>query len=150
LSLKFSKIDPLSFSDHASLSPDDVCYHLGEYTARRGYSYSAMNQLVLNLKKKPDCSSNELRHKRIAINAVASDANRPRRHETPEWFLAVPLQCPVNLEAARGREQALGRKEGLVVLRAQYALRRLIGGPDVNAPSFGLRETHAFPFFRSR
>jgi hypothetical protein len=72
LSLKFSKIDPLSFSDHASLAPDDVCYHLGEYTARRGYSFSPTNQLIINLKKKPsESNSNELYYKSVAISTIA-------------------------------------------------------------------------------
>jgi predicted amidophosphoribosyltransferase len=44
---------------------------LGEYTARRGFSYSPTNQLINNLKKKPhSASSRELQYKNLAINEI--------------------------------------------------------------------------------
>src|SRR6266700_839522 len=45
------KIDELTHPDHSYLTAEDVCYFLGEYTARKGFAGSAMNKLVLNLKK---------------------------------------------------------------------------------------------------
>jgi len=51
---RFTKIDPLSLPDHFYLTADDECYFLGEYTARKGYSFSDTNQLILNLKKTMD------------------------------------------------------------------------------------------------
>jgi hypothetical protein len=46
-----TKIDDLTFPDHYRLENTDECYFVGEYTARAGYSYSATNDLVHNLKK---------------------------------------------------------------------------------------------------
>jgi hypothetical protein len=89
LSLKFSRIDPLNFSDHFHLAQDDVCYHLGEYTARKGFSFSYTNKLIVNFKKKPSvANAYELRYKAQAIEEAAkvfrsvlnSEANRERLH----------------------------------------------------------------------
>jgi hypothetical protein len=49
-----TKLDELYLSDHWYLDATDECYFGGEYTAGRGYSHSATNQLILNLKKKMD------------------------------------------------------------------------------------------------
>jgi hypothetical protein len=49
-----TKIDELILSDHWYLQPQDDCYFIGEYTAGRGFSYSATNQLIYNLKKSMD------------------------------------------------------------------------------------------------
>jgi hypothetical protein len=48
---RLSRIDALTFLDHHYLDATDECYFLGEYTARKGYAFSATNQLVLNFKK---------------------------------------------------------------------------------------------------
>ena len=40
--------------NHSFLSATDVCYYLGEYTARKPYSYSDTNSLISNFKKKLD------------------------------------------------------------------------------------------------
>ena len=46
-----TKLDELNLTDHRHLDARDECYFIGEYTAGRGYSHSATNQLILNLKK---------------------------------------------------------------------------------------------------
>lgn len=46
-----TRIDELNLPDHHHLDGRDNCYFIGEYTAGRGYTHSATNQLVLNLKK---------------------------------------------------------------------------------------------------
>jgi hypothetical protein len=46
-----TEIDKLTRPDHSYLGPDDLCYFLGEYTARKGFSHSDTNNLILNLKK---------------------------------------------------------------------------------------------------
>jgi predicted amidophosphoribosyltransferase len=105
LPLKFSRVDPLSFSDHFHLERNDVCYYLGEYTARQGYTFSPTNRLILNLKKKPTAKSSELYWKQQAISeaaralraVLASDANLDKlRHATlipipPSSMLGDPL-----------------------------------------------------------
>jgi hypothetical protein len=51
---RFTKIDDLTRPDHWYLTQDDECYFFGEYTARKGFSFSATNQLSLNFKKRAD------------------------------------------------------------------------------------------------
>src|ERR1700733_9219526 len=48
------EIDDLTRPDHYHLDAGDTCLFLGEYTARKGFSFSATNQLVLNFKKSVD------------------------------------------------------------------------------------------------
>ena len=48
---RLTRIDPITLPDHSHLAATDEIYFLGEYTARQGYSFSATNNLVLNLKK---------------------------------------------------------------------------------------------------
>jgi len=67
-------IDKLTRQDHSYLAPEDSCFFLGEYTARKGYAYSDTNNLIINLKK--DASRRgkpEWRYKEMAI-AASSDA----------------------------------------------------------------------------
>jgi hypothetical protein len=48
---RLTEIDDLTRPDHFYLMADDACHFLGEYTARKGYAFSATNQLVLNFEK---------------------------------------------------------------------------------------------------
>ena len=47
---RLTEIDELTRSDHSFLGPSDRCFFLGDYTARKGWSHSDTNQLILNLK----------------------------------------------------------------------------------------------------
>jgi hypothetical protein len=99
LPLKLSKIDSLSLADHFNLDASDSCYHLGEYTARKGYNFSETNNLLLNLKKKPTAKASELRYKETAIHHVAaalraalnSAANRD--HLRASTLVPTPPSC---------------------------------------------------------
>lgn len=51
---RLTKIDELTLGDHSYLASEDRCYFLGEYTARKGFSHSATNNLIINLKKPID------------------------------------------------------------------------------------------------
>lgn len=51
---RFTKVDDLIREDHSYLTGEDVCYFLGEYTARKGYRFSATNDLISNFKKSVD------------------------------------------------------------------------------------------------
>lgn len=51
---RLTKIDHLTRCDHPHLRDDDNCYFLGEYTARKGFAYSATNNLIINFKKPMD------------------------------------------------------------------------------------------------
>lgn len=48
---RLTLIDDLIRQDHWYLTDDDICYFLGEYTARKGHAFSKTNDLVLNFKK---------------------------------------------------------------------------------------------------
>ncbi len=69
---RLTKIDDLARPDHFYLTPADDCYFLGEYTARKGYAFSATNQLVLNFKKAMDKRHTaQWRYKEQAIGEAA-------------------------------------------------------------------------------
>lgn len=48
---RLTEIDKLTRADHYYLTEADNCLFLGEYTARKGFSYSLTNKVVLNFKK---------------------------------------------------------------------------------------------------
>jgi hypothetical protein len=52
--IRLTKIDDLTRPDHFYLTAADSCYFLGEYTARKGFAFSAANNLILNFKKSMD------------------------------------------------------------------------------------------------
>lgn len=69
---RFTKVDDLTRPHHHNLTPDDTCYFLGEYTARRGYAFSATNDLIINLKKPMDRRGrSEWGYKQWAIQRAA-------------------------------------------------------------------------------
>ena len=47
---RLTEIDDLTRPDHRYLAASDVCHFIGEYTARRGFAYSATNSLILDFK----------------------------------------------------------------------------------------------------
>lgn len=83
------KIDELTRPDHTFLAPDDECYYLGEYTARRGFAFSEMNNLINNLRKPMDRKGRpEWKHKEAAI---VTSARMLREAINEEWLEAVTL-----------------------------------------------------------
>ncbi|MCI1680456.1 MAG: hypothetical protein LKK36_09280 [Ewingella americana] len=73
MTFRLTKIDELTRPDHYHLDESDNCYFFGEYTARKGFSHSDTNQLILNLKKGSDKKgSYEYRYKGRAIQQVAN------------------------------------------------------------------------------
>jgi hypothetical protein len=68
------KIDELVLGEHGSVSSNDDCYYLMEYTAHRGYSYSTGNDWIQNLKKPVSRKNNpEWRYKEMAIRKFAAE-----------------------------------------------------------------------------
>ncbi len=47
----FTEIDASTRHDHWFLSEEDVCFFIGEFTAKKGYQHSVTNQLIFNFKK---------------------------------------------------------------------------------------------------
>lgn len=70
--IRLSQIDDSTRGDHHHLAADDTCLYLYEYTSGRDYSFSATNNLISNLKKKPSqCSVQSLAHKTRVIGEAA-------------------------------------------------------------------------------
>ncbi len=90
---RLTKIDDLTRSDHWYLAAEDECYFLGEYTARRGYAFSATNQLIINFKKHMDRKGRpEWPYKARAIGqaAAAFRAALNDRARTTLTFVPIP------------------------------------------------------------
>lgn len=70
---RLTKIDDLARPDHSYLTAVDQCYFLGEYTARKGYAFSATNNLILNFKKSVSTrNTGQWRYKENAISQAAA------------------------------------------------------------------------------
>ena len=87
-----TEIDDLSRPDHSWLTSTDNCLFLGEYTARKGFSFSATNRVIFNFKKSADRRGRpEWRHKERAIADVAQAFGAAIN---PQW-LAVATLVPM-------------------------------------------------------
>jgi hypothetical protein len=89
---RLRQIDEQSRADHVRLAPDDACYFLYEYTSGQGYSFSATNSLISNLKKKLGTTGYQYKLQAIthsarelanAINSEWLDAQTNRRTARP-------------------------------------------------------------------
>ena len=70
---RFSKVDALVLPEHPYLSEDDLCYYIGEYTAKGGFRYSDTNSLIFNFKKRLNLRATlQWRYKGEAISRIAS------------------------------------------------------------------------------
>lgn len=98
---RLSKIDELTRPDHTFLEPEDECYYLGDYTARRGFAFSDMNNLINNLRKPMDRRGRpEWRHKE---SAILTCGRMLREALNEEWLAAVTI---VPIPSSRTREDA--------------------------------------------
>lgn len=89
---RLTRIDDLTRPDHWYLTSEDECYFLGEYTARKGYAYSATNNLMLNFKKPMDRRGRpEWRYKEEAIRQAAEAFRRTLDPEALERLTFVPI-----------------------------------------------------------
>lgn len=70
---RLTKIDELTRGDHTFLEVGDECLFFGDYSARKGFSHSATNQLILNFKKPVRFRGTaSWPYKALAINAAAN------------------------------------------------------------------------------
>jgi predicted amidophosphoribosyltransferase len=123
------KITELELPDHAFLCDDDECYYFGEYTPRRGFSYSKTNQTIWNIKKPLSArGTSQWKYKNQAIaiigTSIAASLNRallpnavlvaipPSKPPTHAEFddriervvaAAIPFQCANVLKTAYPR-----------------------------------------------
>jgi hypothetical protein len=97
-----TEIDDLTRSDHHHLSDSDRCLYLGEYTARKGFSFSATNQVVLNFKKSVDRRGRpEWQHKERTIREVGQAFATAIK---AEWLASATL---VPIPPSKGRNDPL-------------------------------------------
>jgi hypothetical protein len=89
---RLTQVDELSRPDHYYLSADDTCYFLGEYTAQKGFAFSATNQLILNFKKPVDRKGKaEWRYKEQAIRQAAEAFRKALNDKWLNGALLVPI-----------------------------------------------------------
>jgi hypothetical protein len=89
---RLTKIDDLARPDHFYLTPADDCYFLGEYTARKGYAFSATNQLILNFKKSMNTRHTaQWRYKEQAIGDAAAAFRAALNTDWLNTATVVPL-----------------------------------------------------------
>jgi hypothetical protein len=87
-----TKIDDLTFPDHYRLDGTDECYFVGEYTARAGYSYSATNDLIHNLKKGMERRDRpEWRYKTWAIATESLQLQDSLNHDYLRFARFIPI-----------------------------------------------------------
>lgn len=68
-----TEIDELTRQDHYYLGDTDRCFFLGEYTARKGFSHSPTNNLILNFKKSIETRGTaQWRWKEAAVSEASS------------------------------------------------------------------------------
>jgi hypothetical protein len=118
--LHLTEIDDLTRPDHHYLDAADKCLFLGEYTARKGFSFSATNQVVLNFKKSVDRRGRpEWQHKERTIRDVGRAFATAI---TPEWLGSVTL---VPIPPSKGKNDPLYDDRMLRMLRAIPAAKAL-------------------------
>jgi hypothetical protein len=85
-------VGDLERPDHWYLRPDDTCYFFGEYTARGGYGHSSTNQIIHNLKKKPELAGKPQYHyKARDIQAVGTAIRSNLNSEMLNQVSIVPM-----------------------------------------------------------
>src|ERR1700688_4234606 len=97
---RLTKIDDLTRPDHFYLTAADDCYFLGEYTARKGYAFSATNQLVLNFKKSAAVRNTpQWWHKERAIGEAAAAFRASLNHN---WLNVATLISDASVQSQEG------------------------------------------------
>ena len=87
--MRLTAIDASNIGDHVRLSLQDQCYFLFEYTSHKGYSFSATNGLIWNLKKKP--SEQHRPGYQYKAQAISRSAALLRQAINPDWLANTTL-----------------------------------------------------------
>ena len=103
--LRLTAIDESNIGLHARLTAEDKCYFLFEYTSGQGYDFSATNNLVSNLKKKPGTKGGYYKDQ-----AIGSCAAFLRRTLNADWLAGATL-VPVPPSKAVGHPEHDNRME---------------------------------------
>ena len=68
--IRLTEIDATNIDLHARLTAADKCLFLFEYTSGQGYAFSATNNLISNLKKKPSQPNQYYKNQAISRSAA--------------------------------------------------------------------------------
>jgi predicted amidophosphoribosyltransferase len=122
--MRLLEIDDSNRKDHARLTAEDQCYHIYEYTSNRNYAFSATNNLISNLKKKPSTSSPaELRYKR---RAIVECADALRAVLNPNWLASATI-VPVPGSKAQNHPDFDPRTEHIAkLIGTETDIRKLV------------------------
>ncbi|WP_421931842.1 hypothetical protein [Phenylobacterium sp.] len=121
--IRLSKIDESTRGDHSRLGVDDECLYLYEYTSGHDYSFSATNDRINNLKKKPTSSQAQLNYKAGAIQLCA---NELRATLNPAWLDTATI-VPVPGSKAPGHPDFDTRMERVArLIRPNLDVRNLV------------------------
>ena len=91
MSFRMMKIDELIRDDHFYLNENDHCFYMGEYTPRKGATYSKTNQLILNFKKSLEKKGRpEYAYKGRAIEQIAGLIRSQKFDLDKVTFIPVP------------------------------------------------------------
>ncbi|MDX0113414.1 hypothetical protein GOC07_14220 [Sinorhizobium meliloti] len=92
--LLLTQIDDTTRGDHTRLLASDTCYYLFEYTSRKRYDFSATNNLISNLKKKPSTAgSPAYKYKGRAIRECVASLQQVLNQDWLNTGTLVPIPC---------------------------------------------------------
>jgi hypothetical protein len=121
--MRLSTIDDSNRHDHTRLLPEDTCYYLYEYTSGRDYTFSATNDLINNLKKKPTASAAQLNYK---AGAIIRCANTLHTALNPAWLDTATI-VPVPGSKAADHPDFDNRMERMArLIRPNLDVRNLV------------------------
>ncbi len=84
--LRLTEIDASNIDLHSRLTENDKCLFLFEYTSGQTYAFSATNDLISNLKKKPGAAGQFYK-----AQAISKCAAYLRATLSPEWLKTATL-----------------------------------------------------------
>ena len=92
--LFLTQIDESTRQDHTRILDSDTCYHIFEYTSRKGYDFSTTNNLISNLKKKPSTAGTAAyKYKQRAIDQCSDSLREVLNAEWLKTGTMVPVPC---------------------------------------------------------
>jgi hypothetical protein len=92
VTLQLQQIDELLRPEHSFLTEEDHCFFLREYTAGAGFGYGETNNIISNLKKKPDRRGKpEWRYKEAAIQRAGNELREALTDHLLCQFTIVPM-----------------------------------------------------------
>jgi predicted amidophosphoribosyltransferase len=94
---RLTRVDELILEQHGSLTVDDECYFLREYTRGGGFQASETNQLIANLKKSVERrDQRDYRYKEQAIEVAGRELRASLRENWLRTATLVPIPPSAN------------------------------------------------------